>query len=66
MILCTLDDAVTDWIIDYPETELVFQRLGLDYSCSGKSLKYVCYEQGLDAQPVLQMLCEIIEHISGR
>ena len=61
MINCTIDDAVTDWVIDHPETEEVFKNLQIDYHCAGKSLEYLCRQQGLDVQQVLQMLHEKIE-----
>ena len=61
MIQCTVDDAVADWVIDYPMTEAVFQRLGIDYSCGGKSLKYACLKLGLDSQKVLSILYDLIE-----
>lgn len=57
----TLDNAVTDWVIDYPKTEAVFQSMGIDYSCGGKSLKYACEERGHDAQNVLSILHNVIE-----
>jgi iron-sulfur cluster repair protein YtfE (RIC family) len=57
----TMDDAVTDWVIDYPKTEAVFQHLGIDYSCGGKSLKYACLQLGLDPQHVLSVLRDSIE-----
>jgi len=61
VIQCTVDDAVTDWVIDYPMTEAVFQRLGIDHSCGGKSLKYACLKLGLDPQKVLSILYDLIE-----
>lgn len=56
MTLCDLDTSVPDWLIDHPETLTVFQELGIDYSCGGKSLAYACRERGLDAPMVLKML----------
>lgn len=53
MLSCTIEDPVTDWVIDHPETEAVFQEMGIDYHCGGKSLEYACREQGLDVQRVL-------------
>ncbi len=60
MIQCNIDDAASDWVIDYPMTERVFQKLGIDYSCGGVSLKYACHRQELDPQKVLSGLCDII------
>jgi regulator of cell morphogenesis and NO signaling len=51
-----LDWSLPDWLIDRPSSLAVFERLGLDYSCGGKSLEYVCRERGLDPKAVLQEL----------
>lgn len=56
MTSCDLDTSVPDWIIEHPDTLAVFQELGIDYSCGGKSLAYVCGQRGLDAAAVLAML----------
>lgn len=53
---CDLDTSVPDWIIDHPETMAVFEALGIDYSCGGRSLAYICKQQGLDAAVVLAKL----------
>ena len=56
MIDCDLDTSVPDWLIDHPESLAVFQELGIDCSCGGKSLGYACRQQGLDAEAVLSKL----------
>lgn len=56
MTSCDLDTSVPDWIIEHHETLAVFQELGIDYSCGGKSLAYACRERGLDAEAVLAKL----------
>ena len=56
MTLCDLDTSVPDWVIDHPETLAVFEDLGIDCSCGGKSLAYLCQERGLDAEAVLARL----------
>lgn len=61
MTACDLDTSVPDWIIDHPETLGVFQEMGIDYSCGGKSLEYLCVNRGLDANQVLKRLHEAIE-----
>lgn len=53
---CDLDTAVPDWVVEHPETLAVFQELGIDYCCGGKSLRFACRQQGLDAQAVLEQL----------
>ena len=42
MSACDLDTSVPDWIIEHPETLTVFLDFGIDYSCGGKSLGYLC------------------------
>lgn len=61
MIVCTIDDAVTDWIIDHPKTEAVFRTLRIDCHCGGKSLEYACRDAGHDVQQVLAILHEVIK-----
>jgi iron-sulfur cluster repair protein YtfE (RIC family) len=56
MTSCDLDTSVPDWIIEHPETLAVFQELGIDYSCGGKSLAWACRERGLNAAVVLNEL----------
>lgn len=53
---CDLDTSIPDWIIEHPETMKVFQELGVDMSCGGKSLAYACQQQGLDVSDVLTKL----------
>ena len=60
MTECSLETAVPDWIIDHPETLTVFQDLGIDYSCGGKSLEFACREHGLNEMVVLSTLKEVI------
>ena len=61
MTSCDLDTSVPDWVIEHPDTLTVFQQLGIDYSCGGKSLGYACRERGLDAKMVLAKLLRCIE-----
>ena len=58
---CDLDTSVPDWMIEHPETYAVFQELGIDYCCGGKSLEYACQERRLDEQAVLEKLYQRIE-----
>ncbi len=62
---CNLDTAVPDWIIEHPDTLAVFEELGIDYSCGGRSLEYACRERGLDAAIVLARLRTVIEPSAG-
>ena len=53
---CDLETPVPDWGIEHPVTLAVFQELGIDYCCGGKSLEFACRQQGLDAEVVLAKL----------
>jgi iron-sulfur cluster repair protein YtfE (RIC family) len=53
---CDLETSVPDWVIDHPETLALFQELGIDYCCGGKSLEYACREQGHAPATVLGKL----------
>lgn len=57
---CSLETSVPDWVIDHPEALAVFQELGIDCSCGGKSLGFACREQGLSEKRVLSKLHEVI------
>lgn len=50
-----------DWVIDHPETLTLFQELGIDYSCGGKSLAFACQERDLIEKNVLSKLREVID-----
>ena len=60
MTECSLETSVPDWVIDHPETLPMFQELGIDYCCGGKSLGFACREQGLSEQQVLAKLQGVI------
>lgn len=53
---CDLDTSVPDWIIDHPQSEAVFRELRIDIGCGGKSLRYLCQQNGLDPGATLQRL----------
>jgi len=61
MTSCDLDTSIPDWVIEHSETLAVFQELGIDYSCGGKSLAYACRERGLDTGMVLAKLLRCLE-----
>ena len=61
MTSCDLAASVPDWVIDHPETLIVFQELGIDYCCGGKSLEYACREQGFDAAVVMVKLIRCVD-----
>jgi regulator of cell morphogenesis and NO signaling len=51
-----LESSAVDWAIDFPLAVTVFEEAGIDYHCGGKSLEYLCVQQGLDPQSVLARL----------
>jgi regulator of cell morphogenesis and NO signaling len=53
MTHCTTDMSPVDWVIEIPQALAVFESLGIDYSCAGKSLEYVCRQQGFDVREVV-------------
>lgn len=53
---CSPATSVPDWIIDHPETLSVFEELGIDYSCGGKSLERACQDRALSLRLVLAKL----------
>ncbi len=58
---CDLDTSIPDWIMDHPQTQAVFDELGMDTSCGGKSLRYVCHQHGLSPPSVLERLQLIVD-----
>ena len=60
MTSCDLETSIPAWVIEHPETLTVFQVLGIDYCCGGKSLEYACREQGHAPATVLGKLCYLI------
>lgn len=50
-----LDSCVPDWLIEHPQLHALFEELGIDYSCGGKSLNAACRERGLNANDVLTL-----------
>lgn len=59
-MVCDLDSTIPDWMIEYPASTRVFDELELDVSCGGKSLRYVCCQQGLDPDLVLDRLVAVV------
>lgn len=57
---CDLEDSVVDWVLEHPAALKVFERLGIDATCAGKSLAYACRQQGLNPEVVLEVLRRIV------
>ena len=61
-----LDSSPVDWVIDQPSAAAIFDRLGIDYSCPGKSLAYHCERLRLDPADVLRRLRDAARRVEGR
>lgn len=48
-----LGSSAPDWLIEHPELLALFQEMGIDYSCGGKSLARSCQERNLSVGDVL-------------
>lgn len=55
-----LHSSIVDWCIEYPETLPLFEKLGIDYCCGGKSLAYACQQRELNPEAVLIQLEQAI------
>ena len=53
MSLLQMEDSIVDWVTEYPESIAVFEKYGIDYSCGGKSLRYVCAQKSLSPSAIL-------------
>ena len=63
---CNLDSSVPDWVIEHPETLAVFEALGIDYSCGGKSLALACQQRSLNPIEVqIRLLKLIADHVAN-
>jgi regulator of cell morphogenesis and NO signaling len=51
--------------MEYPEVQCVLESLGIDQSCQGKSLEFVCQQMGLEPHFVLKQLHEVIDDDSN-
>ena len=66
MIHCDMTSSAVDWIIDYPESLRVLKHFNVDTNCQGKSLEFVCRQQGIDPEEVFQHLMAAINNASHR
>jgi regulator of cell morphogenesis and NO signaling len=51
-----LETSVADWLIEHPELLRLFEQLGLEYSCGGKSLETAACQAGLNPGQTLAEL----------
>ncbi len=58
---CDEFSSIPDWIIEHPECAAIFDEFGLDTSCGGKSLRYVCSQKDIAPGGVLERLSKVIE-----
>lgn len=61
MVDLDLDSSVVEWVLEYPEVQGVLDALGIDQTCAGKSLGYVCRQVGREPHFVLKQLLAAIE-----
>lgn len=62
MLSHDLETCTADWAIDCAAAQRIFECLGIDYTCGGKSLRHECDRLRLDAQVVLQRLRGEVDH----
>ncbi len=60
MMECDSESTVPEWLIEYPETFPVFSELGLDCTCGGRSLRFLCEQNEMDADFVVAALLKAI------
>lgn len=58
---CDLLDSIPFWITAYPQTAVVFHRLGIDVACEGISLQTACEKANLNPQHVLAQLKAVLK-----
>ena len=51
---CGLETSLADWAVDHPEIVPLMERMGLDYTCGGRSLEWACLRCGLNPTMVLR------------
>jgi iron-sulfur cluster repair protein YtfE (RIC family) len=61
-----IDSAVPDWIVEYPQTLVVFQEFGIDYCYGGKSLDFACKERCIPAATILARIRQVVGRHEGR
>lgn len=61
-----LETSVADWAIDYPAAVPIFESLGIDYCCGGKSLRHACAQAGREPETVFKQLQAAIGNEHGR
>lgn len=52
--------SIVDWVIDHPASIRVFEELGIDYCCAGKSLACACRQAHANPAVVDVMLCGVM------
>lgn len=66
MIEPGLDSSVVEWVIEFPLLVRVFEELGVDYHCAGKSLECACRQQCLDSNEMLSRLRHAVAAASNK
>ena len=56
-----VEKSVVDWIIDCPESVVVFEEHSIDYCCAGESVRYACAQADADMFAVVARLRRILD-----
>ena len=60
-----LEASVPELVIDHPRLLRLFQELGVEFTCGGKSLRNACLERGLNpiavAEECQKLLNAVVE-----
>ncbi len=59
-----LESSVPDWLIEHPELLTLFQELGIDYSCGGKSLRTACEQRDITPCDVARAIAQRLAKVS--
>jgi iron-sulfur cluster repair protein YtfE (RIC family) len=59
-----MDASVPDVVIDHPALLRLFEELGVEFTCGGKSLRTACLERGLNPIAVARQCEELLRGAS--
>lgn len=61
-----LETSAHEWVLEHPELAKTLDRLGIDYCCAGKSLRYLCEQRDLAPENVLAELRQLTTAAPGK
>ncbi len=59
-----LDSSVPDLVIEYPQLLKLFDELGIESTCGGKSLRTACQNRGLNPAVIVHQCEECLRAIA--